>query len=578
MATDEFADVDIVDVEPDPALLWSGETVMHHKKKEATVLSGAVNLLNTIIGAGILSIPFAIARQGLIFGTFLVLFVAFLTHYSMSMLGSVAERLLNDFYAYSEVPLPDRSITPSSTPSVGPDASSTPRLSLEVAQPEAISHKAAGSSEGSEAPVTPSSSTPSDRPQSPAGIFRPSEDQHSARSSLDLLRTQTPTTAAANMGKSPSGMIAQHQQGNMRPRVTFPWVTKRIRPWLVHVLNVAMIIFCLGVCVAYLILIGDSIPQIVGFIADDHTSTSVLSLNESVSSSLPEAEVSVPVLRRRELWISIAIVFVTPFCFAKRLDVLKYLSWGTVLCVFYMLAMLIYYFIHDFDRIFSDDNTYALGPIDSSAINNISVFIFSYTCQPNYYAVYDELSDKDRRKRANASSALACAASGTLYSLFGIFGYFIGGANVASNVVNSLPPYDTLVLIARLALVFVVTFSYPVVFHPMRICCESMFNGPRFQRFQKLSDLTRRIIVATVLLLVSWVIGMVFEQLDVVLSLSGATGATVISFVLPGYLLWLAFPENHKCPNGWYQICGMALCFFGLIFMVISVTLTFIYM
>ena len=62
---------------------------MVKRKKEATVLSGAVNLLNTIIGAGILSIPFAIARQGLIFGTFLLIFVAFLTHYSMVMLGKV---------------------------------------------------------------------------------------------------------------------------------------------------------------------------------------------------------------------------------------------------------------------------------------------------------------------------------------------------------------------------------------------------------------------------------------------------------------------------------------------------------
>jgi len=568
MATEDFDDVEVVDVEPDPATLWSGETVLTKKKKETTVLSGAVNLLNTIIGAGILSLPFAMARQGLIFGTFLVLLVAFLTHYSMCMLGAVGERLLND-YMYRAIPLPDRSTTPSSTPVLPSDQSMTPRLSMEVAQPEAVGRKSISSE--AEAPVA---SNPTERSQSPAGIFRGSEVDRTPSTSLDLLRTQTPSTAALNANSSPSGVLAQHQQ-SMRPRVTFPWVANRVKPWLSVLLDIGMIIFCLGVCVAYLILIGDSMPQVIGFIADERPDSTVLSLSESVvnASTASSVAVSVPVLRHRELWISLAVIIVSPFIFSKRLDVLRYLSWGTVVCVAYMLIMLIYYFVHDFDRIFADENSYEYGPVSSAAVNNISVILFSYTCQPNYFSVFDELGDKNRRQRANGSSGLACAAAGILYSLFGIFGYFIGGANVASNVVNSLPTYDTLVLIARLALIFVVTFSFPVIFHPMRICFETMFNGPRCQ---KISETARRIIIAIVLVLITWAIAMIFEQLDVVLSLTGATGATLLSFILPGYMLWLEFPDNRSCPRGWFAISGMALCIFGILFMIASVVLTFV--
>jgi len=565
---DDFDDVEVVDVEPDPATLWSGETVLAKKKKETNVVAGGVNLLNTIIGAGILSIPFAMARQGLVFGTFLVLLVAFLTHVSMCMLGRVGERVLQNYYSYKPVPLPDRSTTPSSTPSLPNDQSATPRLSMEVAKPEASS----GERKSFESDISLPSSTPTtERPQSPAGIFRGSDnDSRAPSTSLDLLRTQTPSTAALNASASPGLVLAQHQQ-SLAPRITFPWVANRVKPWLTVVLDIGMILFCLGVCVAYLILIGDSMPQVVGFIADGRPDSSVLSLGESVSAS--SVPVSVPALRRRELWISLAVLIVSPFSFAKHLAVLSYLSWGTVICVFYMLAMLLYYFFSDFDRIFADDNSYDLGPIGSAAINNISVIIFSYTCQPNYFAVYDELSDKNRRKRANMSSAIACTSAGILYSLFGIFGYFIGGPNVASNVVNSLPPYDTLVLIARLALVFVVTFSYPVIFHPMRVCFESMFNGPRCQ---KVSEQVRRIIIAAFLVLITWAIAMAFEQLDVVLSLTGATGATLLSFILPGYMLWETFPDNRKCPRGWYAISGMVLCIFGIVFMIASVALTFV--
>jgi len=568
MATDEFADVDIVDVEPDPAFVWSGETVLGKKKvKEATVLSGGVNLLNTIIGAGILSIPFAMARQGVIFGTFLVLLVAFLTHVSMCMLGRVGERVLSDYYSTKSIALAELPTTPSSTPVPPSDPSMTPRLSMEVAQPEAV-----GSGKTSTSTESESTGVPSERALSPSGIFRTSESDRVPSASLDLLRTQTPSTAALNASSSPSLVLAQHQQ-IVAPRITFPWVTNRVKPWLSVALDIGMVIFCLGVCVAYLILIGDSMPQVIGFIVDERPNTTVESLGESVSAVVSSAEVSVPALRRRELWISIAIVIVTGFCFAKRLDVLRYLSWGTVICVAYMLIMLLYYFIHDFDRIFSDDNSYNMGPANSSAINNISVIIFSYTCQPNYFAVFDELGEKNRRKRANGSSAIACSAAGILYSLFGILGYFIGGSSVASNVVNSLPPYDALVLIARLALIFVVTFSYPVIFHPMRVCFEAMFNGPRCQ---KISEKARRIIIASFLLLITWAIAMAFEQLDVVLSLTGATGATLLSFILPGYLLWLEFPDNRRCPGGWYTISGMVLCIFGLVFMVASVVLTFV--
>lgn len=535
IVVDEFEDAEIVDVEPDPTLLWSGETVLTHKKKKATVVSGGVNLLNTIIGAGILSIPYAMARQGVVFGVFLVLLVAFLSHVSMTMLGRVGERILHDYQAAASVSLSEGPGSPTGEPDIPVSPSSGSLVGSD--------------NDGSEGVMSP--------PMSPS--------------------TTTVVAAGTGMPSSSSRMDlldASQKVSDTEPRVTFPWVAKRVQPWTAIMLDVGMILFCLGACIAYLILIGDALPQVIGFIVDERPSTSVASLSESVvSSSVAAAPVRLAALRRRELWISIAIVVVAPFTFAKRLDVLKYLSWGTVVCVAYLLCMLVYYFVHDFDRIFADGYSFDLGPPNSSAINNISVIVFSYTCQPNFFSVFDELGEPKRRQRANRSSAIACASSGTLYALFGILGYFIGGRGVADNVVNSLPKYDAPVLIARLALVFVVTFSLPILFHPMRICFESMFTAPRFQ---KVSEATRRYIIAAILLLVLWAIALAFKDLGVVLSLTGATGATILSFIVPGYLLWAAFPDNRHCPRGWFPIFGLVLAIFGVLFMVASVVLTFV--
>lgn len=549
---DEFEDAEIVDVEPDPTLLWSGETVLVHKRKKSNVVSGGVNLLNTIIGAGILSIPFAMARQGLVFGAFLVLFVAFLSHVSMMMLGRVGERILQDYQ--SSVAGVNLSEGPGS-PTGAPDALMSPPPGSLI-----------GSDEDDDVEVGVEGGKSSPNGHSHGGVMSPpmspTPGMPTSSSRVDLL----------DAGQKASVVT--------EPRVTFPWAAKRVQPWTAILLDVGMILFCLGACLAYLILIGDALPQVIGFIVDERPSAAASSLSESVASSLSSSAVSeaaapvrLAVLRRRELWISIAVVIVAPFTFAKRLDVLKYLSWGTVVCVAYLLAMLIYYFVHDYDRIFAPGNTYDLGPRSTSAINNISVIVFSYTCQPNFFSVFDELGEPRRRQRANCSSAIACAASGTLYALFGVLGYFIGGRGVADNVVNSLPKYDTPVLIARLALVFVVTFSLPILFHPMRICFESMFTAPRFQR---VSEATRRYIIAAVLVLVLWAIALAFKDLGIVLSLTGATGATILSFIVPGYLIWAAFPDARACPRGWFPILGLALAIFGVLFMIASVVLTFV--
>ena len=283
IVVDEFEDAEIVDVEPDPTLLWSGETVLTHKKKKATVVSGGVNLLNTIIGAGILSIPYAMARQGVVFGVFLVLLVAFLSHVSMTMLGRVGERILHDYQAAASVSLSEGPGSPTGEPDIPVSPSSGSLVGSDEDGSEGVMSP----------PVSPSTTVAA------AGTGMPSSS-----SRMDLLD-------------------ASQKVSDTEPRVTFPWVAKRVQPCTAIMLDVGMILFCLGACIAYLILIGDALPQVIGFIVDERPSTSVASLSESVvSSSVAEAPVRLAALRRRELWISIAIVVVAPFTFAKRLDVL----------------------------------------------------------------------------------------------------------------------------------------------------------------------------------------------------------------------------------------------------------------
>ena len=63
------------------------------KEHKASVLGTSGNLINAIVGAGIVGIPFAIRESGLVAGLFLVVLCAFLTEKSLRLLIETAKHI-----------------------------------------------------------------------------------------------------------------------------------------------------------------------------------------------------------------------------------------------------------------------------------------------------------------------------------------------------------------------------------------------------------------------------------------------------------------------------------------------------
>lgn len=58
---------------------------------KATIKSGSINLLNTIIGAGILAMPFGLKQNGIVFGSFLILWSALTSAFGLYLQNKVAK-------------------------------------------------------------------------------------------------------------------------------------------------------------------------------------------------------------------------------------------------------------------------------------------------------------------------------------------------------------------------------------------------------------------------------------------------------------------------------------------------------
>ena len=90
---------------------------------------------------------------------------------------------------------------------------------------------------------------------------------------------------------------------------------------------------------------------------------------------------------------------------------------------------------------------------------------------------------------------------------------------------------------------------------------------------KKLSEPVRRAAVATVVLLLVLAVALSFTQLDVVLSLAGSTGGSIVAFILPGFLYFKACPDKRRTPLG---IFTAFLFVFGIAFFVFGVVITLV--
>lgn len=529
---------------------WTGETVLVHpknRKKPSNVATSAVNLLNTIVGAGILSMAMAVYKLGLVISIFLIIFIAVITYITMVMLSAVGARLLEN-QSFISI---DR--TTSVTPSLG-RPSMDPRASTDGTDTSRASQSMDGRTSMDVAVSRPVASTEAARDASPANA-----DGNSSGS------PESAAAAAASAGGAVGVVKNMKEVGT--PRVTFPWVARQVRPWLLHLLNASMVILCYGVCIAYLSVISETIIVLIDDLAGTNAAAASSSVSGSVSSVVSDG---VPaVLRVRQLWIAIAFVFIAPFTFLKRLNQLKYLSYLNMICVLYLLIMMVIYFVLHFEDVHASN--VPVFPKSASAIGNMSLIVFAYACQINFYATFDEISEPKKR-HSNWASFFAILGAFIVYSSFGFLGSYACGDHVRSNVMASFPASDWYVIVGRFAIIIDVSCGFPLLFHPFRTCVQSWCElNEKFMKIK--SELTRRCIVAAVLLVLIFVVAMCFSDLGLILNLTGATGGALVSFILPCYIYWAAFPEKKKsCGN----ITAMLILIFGVVFMIAGVIIIII--
>lgn len=565
---------------------WRGQTVLVHpdeRSKPPSVFSGSVILLNSTVGSGVLSMPYAVAHLGVIFGPIFIVIMAVLSVISMRMLGSISERCLQNAALFHPI---DRSS------SITPSPMHHEELSLEeLSSGQHHNHHNDPSSKSEDENRPRRNSTELSHPTalSPEheGDNSPRSPKDGAKNLSVLTTTQTPgytpSTSADHIAgmQSPSPSPGLNMANAARPRVTFPWVAKQVVPWSSYVLDAGLILMCFGVIVAYFIVISQTAITIVnnlsGTTAGDTVESSLEWLSSTLlpssSSSTKEAVVStgMKMLRSRYFWICLIFVIVAPLTFLKRIEALRYLGYINMFCIVYLVVMMITYLCLHIDEVKAAPD-YQYFPSEVSAISSLPMIVFGFTSQANFFAIFDEISEP-RKKNACRCVLISSTEAAIIYAIIGLSGAFVSGRGVPSNIMTAFPASEWFIIVGRFSVCINVSTCIPLCFHPLRTCIEGIVEEIADKCGKKTTEPVRRCCVAGIVMALELAVALSFTKLDVVLSLAGSTGGSIVAFILPGFLYFVAFPERRKSVAG---VFSLIMLVFGIIFMIVCVVVTLI--
>ncbi|AOA62772.1 Vacuolar amino acid transporter 6 [Komagataella phaffii CBS 7435] len=341
--------------------------------------------------------------------------------------------------------------------------------------------------------------------------------------------------------------------------------------------DIAIMIKCFGVGCSYLVVIGDLMPKIVHALVKD--------------STLAEH----PALEARNLWISLFMLIIIPLCYLRNLTSLKYASLVALSSVGYLVVLVVVHLIFP-DEAIVRGPIKAVGPTSiTEFLGSFPIFVVSYTSQHNAFSLINELRDKSAANM-NKFISIAISTAMVLYMVTGICGYLTFGDNIISNII-AMYPQNVSSTVGRIAIVFLVTLSFPLQCHPCRNSLNYIVHfyqtsgktdlNDEFDEFddegeerrpltedqedftnkspegsgppqivQDQTDLNdpnlspieetpskpvavhlstqRLIILTTIIIALAYSIALSVTSLGLVLSVVGATGSTSISYILPG--------------------------------------------
>ncbi|ODQ47512.1 hypothetical protein PICMEDRAFT_71575 [Pichia membranifaciens NRRL Y-2026] len=355
------------------------------------------------------------------------------------------------------------------------------------------------------------------------------------------------------------GMILQGAASKFLPRgtATFFTVCRITYPKLSVLFDFAIFLQCFGVNISYLVLTGDLLPLVYTF--DGWSAHSM-----------------------KVFYIAYSTIMIVPLCLMKKIDSLKYASVVALAAIVYICVLIYGYFIVAICTDYKNIPTEKLGGISyfkpqgiKPVFKTLGVIVLAYTC-PTQFSIVSEL-ENPTMKRICSITYVSMSITAFIFLSVSYAGYLTFGNTLAGNILL-MYGNNFYTQAGRALLVLMVILSFPLMFHPARVSFNNIYHvfseklsnksetaeeeharidetSPLFgshepdSAFLELShelvtlghgvdvpmSTQRFYILSAVLLAASYSGALLLNSFELILSIVGATGGVLISFVLPGF-------------------------------------------
>lgn len=205
-----------------------------------------------------------------------------------------------------------------------------------------------------------------------------------------------------------------------------------------------MILFLGGACIGYIVIIGDITTPFLNLLGNWEYNAYAW---------------------RIALMALVSVFILWPLCLLKRIDSLRYTSFAAIACIFYLVGIIMIKANIQLKEIGVMEERIEYFEFSSEIFAVLPIIAFAYTFHMQIFPIMVEMKHREHITQAINSSIMICL---TAYLMVGIFGYLTFYDDVKDNILNNYVDADVFISIGKLALFFIICFSYPLLANTAR--------------------------------------------------------------------------------------------------------------
>ncbi|KAI9204004.1 transmembrane amino acid transporter protein-domain-containing protein, partial [Polychytrium aggregatum] len=366
------------------------------------------------------------------------------------------------------------------------------------------------------------------------------------------------------------------------------------------VVDLIVAVSCMGMASSYIVAIGDVMPR---FIADILGIDSVDPSMGMLSLSMGEPHAFwIRILLSRQFWMIAFLFVLVPLSMQFTIDDISWFSTTCLGFALYLAAVVLWASFTigrkpDDDTPTSDHTAREPLPLflfSERWLEVLPIFVFAFTCQQNLFSIFGELKESKAKYigRVIDSAVIATAA---IYLIVGLAGYYTFGAACDGNIINNWP-----MSVARLAFAGLAALSYPIQVHPCRLTsidspapsmtpvavapptlAAALLEVDPYTRtyltvrwylrymiglgpWNRSDD--RSVVLTTIIVCTTYIMVMSVIYLDEVLAFVGATGGTLVCYIIPALFYHrIIFQSSRNKIGAWKHVGALTMATTGCV-------------